>query len=182
MKNKFNFIILVSLGIISCNLETKKIDQKSDSTKNVSNKDLKVETQIIEEQTETFDTLLVNENIHLTIIKTPLNSSVNNEYTVDNVHHIDKYKDYSITLKADRNSEIIIDTIFKKESFSSFTDQGFLSEAVFHNYWFKGIKNGQMEFFGVISKPETDWTFSFNHYLDLNTKRFKLIEEPDNNE
>lgn len=74
---------------------------------------------------------------------------------------------------------MLLDTVFRKNQFLKYTDKDFLDIAIFHNYWFEGLDNGKLKFMGVISKPETDWTFAFDHIFNLNGKTMKLIKHPD---
>ena len=66
-----------------------------------------------------------------------------------------------------------------KNNFEKLAGKDFLKIAQFHNYSFNEIKNDTIELFGIISKPETDWSFVFNHYFDLNTKEFRIEEYND---
>lgn len=49
--------------------------------------------------------------------------------------------------------------------------------ANFHNYWFNKLDNDKIELFGVISNPETDWTFDFIHYFELFSKTLTFKQE-----
>ena len=69
--------------------------------------------------------------------------------------------------------------VFKKSDFTELTGEDFLKIADFHGYWFNKIENDTIELFGVISKPETDWSVAFYHFLDLKSMTFELQEHID---
>ena len=73
-----------------------------------------------------------------------------------------------------------MDTVFRKEQFSKYGDIGFMDKAIFHNYWFNKLDNDKIELFGVISKPETDWTIDFYHYFDLANRKLTFKQEINN--
>lgn len=184
MKNAILFSIL-ALTVLGCN---KKIDEKST---NVLNQDSSLNTtsstiseSFFPENKETikFDTLIASEHLHVTIIKTNLDSYVTCEYDDNGKKQIDKYRDAEIILTIKQNSQILLDTVFKKEQFSKYCDKGFMDIANFHNYWFNKIDNNRIELFGVISKPETDYTLDFYHYFDLTTKKLNFVEYAEDEE
>lgn len=69
-----------------------------------------------------------------------------------------------------------MDTTFRKNQFSKYADNGFMDIAIFHNYWFNKLDKDKIELFGVISKPETDYTLDFRHYFDLTNKKLTFVE------
>ena len=73
----------------------------------------------------------------------------------------------------------MIDTVFTKQTFAEFTGQEFLGISNFHGYWFNNVTDNTVELFGLISKPETDWTFAFYHYFDLKASKFTVMEYVD---
>ncbi|NQX81968.1 MAG: DUF4738 domain-containing protein [Flavobacteriaceae bacterium] len=123
-----------------------------------------------------YDTIISARNLRISIQNRFLDSFVTNEFESKGIKHIDKYRDSEKHLVIKSSNEILVDTIFKKNDFLEIAGQDFLKIADFHGYWFNGIKDDTIELFGVISKPETDWSFAFYHYFDLKTKTFKVEE------
>lgn len=169
-----------TLLLFACNSNTDKKSQdviSSDgSTISLTNK---TSERIFPETitSEIFDTLIVDRQLQITIMRTDLESFVTNEYEDNGKKLIDKYRDAEITLTIKLKSQILIDTVFRKEQFSKYTDKGFMDIANFHNYWFNKLDKDKIELFGVITKPETDWTFDFKHYFDLKTKKMTFEQE-----
>ena len=73
----------------------------------------------------------------------------------------------------------MVDTVFKKSNFTELTEEDFLKVSTFHRYWFNKIENDTIELFGVINKPETDWSVAFYHFLDLKSGTFETKEHID---
>lgn len=132
-----------------------------------------------EKETEEFDTIISAQNVEISIKSRTLDSYVTNEYEIEGIKHIDKYRGSEKHLFIKKSNEVLIDTIFKKSNFTEMTGEDFLKIADFHGYWFNKIENDTIELFGVISKPETDWSIAFYHYFDLKTKTFKIEEHID---
>lgn len=179
MINRILFSVITFL-LIACNSQTNKestISVSADSS-NVTLTNMKSERFIPETKgIEKFDTLIVDRQIQITITKTDLDSYVTNEYDDESRNQIDKYRDTEITLTIKQKSQTLLDTIFSKEQFSKYGDIGFMEFAIFHNYWFDKLDNNKIELFGVISKPETDWTIDFHHYFDLTSKTLSFEQE-----
>lgn len=121
-----------------------------------------------------FDTLLSEQKIQILLKKTYLESYVVDEYEINDTIYQDKYLDSKIHLNIRKDKIILIDTAFTKSTFSKFMDREFIEIARFHNYWFRNLTDSRLEFFGVISKPETDWSFAFSHYYDLKNTTFVI--------
>ena len=128
-------------------------------------------------ETVKFDTLITDKQLQITIIRTDLDSYVVNEYEDNGKTQIDKYRDAEIALIIKQKSQTLLDTVFRKEQFSKYSDKGFMDIAIFHNYWFTKLDKERLEFFGVISKPETDWTIDFHHYFDLTSRKLTFKQE-----
>ena len=184
MRN-FIFISLVTLLLLACNSKTGNkstiVETADSSTASLTN--------IISERffpenkaTEKFDTLIVNKQLQVTIIRTDLDSYVVNEYEDNGKKKIDKYRDAEIALTIKQNSQTLLDTVFRKEQFSKYGDKGFMDIAIFHNYWFNKLDKDRIELLGVISKPETDWTIDFHHYFDLTSKIMTFKQEMNDEE
>ncbi len=179
MKNCILISILTLLHF-SCNsrtdkktIEVDRVDSSTVSLAHIKSERLFPETKT----TEKFDTLIADKQLQITIIRTDLDNYVLHEYEENGKKQIDKYRDAKILLTIKQNSKTLLDTVFRKEHFSKYGDKGFMGIAVFHNYWFKKTGKDKIEFFGVISEPETDWTFDFHHYFDLKTRKFLLKKE-----
>jgi hypothetical protein len=110
-----------------------------------------------------FDTLIVDKNLEISITKSYLDSFVTNEFENEGKKQVEKYRDAEISLKIKQNNKILLDTLFRKENFNNYINKNFQNIAVFHGYWLDGIDNEKIQFFGTISKPETDWAFDFHH-------------------
>lgn len=129
-----------------------------------------------EKETLEFDTLVSAENIEILIKSRSLDSYVTNEFEIEGIKHFDKYRDSEKHLIIKKSNKVVIDTVFKKSDFTELTGEDFLKIANFHGYWFNKIGNDTIELFGVISKPETDWSVAFYHFLDLKSMTFELRE------
>lgn len=132
-----------------------------------------------EKETVELDTIISGRSLKISIQSKSLDSYVTNEFEIEGIKHIDKYRDSEKHLLIKKANEILIDTVFKKSDFIELTGPEFLKIADFHGYWFNKIENDTIELFGVISKPETDWSVAFYHYLDLKTKIFETKEHID---
>jgi hypothetical protein len=131
---------------------------------------------------EKFDTILADRQIQIIITKTDLDSYVKNEYDDDGRKQIDKYRDAEIALIIKQNSQTLIDTVFRKNQFSKYADNGFMDIAIFHNYWFNKLNKNKIELFGVINEPETDYSLAFYHYFDLTNGTLHFVEYIDEEE
>ena len=151
------------------------------TTDNVINDSKRVVERYLpeEKQITKFDTIISNKNLKISISSSHLDSYVTNEYESEGIKYIDKYRDSEKHLIIELSNEVIIDTLFKKDDFVEYAGQDFLKIADFHGYWFNKIENETIELFGVLSKPETDWSFAFYHYLNLKSKKFKIKEDLD---
>ncbi|OXA79100.1 protein of unknown function [Flavobacterium aquidurense] len=178
-KNIVRLILLISL--ISCSDRNSKLTAEKENVDQTHSNKTKTAERFFPEniETETHDTIL-DGNFKIAITKTSLKSFVINAFLEMNIKHIDKYRDNEIHLKITQKSEVILDTLFRKELFKNQIDQSFIKTANFHNYWFEKSENGKLIFMGTICKPETDICFDFNHYYDIKTKSFEIKKmEPD---
>ena len=179
MRNCIKFLIFTLL-LFACNSNT---DKKSINVKSSDGSTTSLTNTISErffpesKSTEKFDTLIADKQLQITIMRTDLDSYVTNEYEDNGKKQIDKYRDAEIALIIKQKSEILIDTVFRKEQFSKYADKGFMDIANFHNYWFNKLDKDKIELYGVITKPETDWTIDFKHYFDLKTKKLTFEQE-----
>ena len=189
---RISLLILISfLFVLSCKSES-KTDLSNSSKDTIEEGKLKspVNPKIKDSIIEKFfpdtkdpiknDTLIQNRGIQISIVQIPLDSYVVNEFNSDGIKNIHKYRDFENHLIIEKNSVTLIDTIFRKENFLENTGQEFQEISVFHGYWFREIKDNQIELFGMLSKPETDYSFGFQHFFDMTSGEFKIkpsIEE-----
>ena len=190
-------IILIGVILVSCGQNKK--DEKSINKVNSQNESLETKTDSIsktdfetnnsdriieryfpeEKETTSYDTIVSDSNLKILITNSFLDSYVINEFESEGRKYVDKYRDSEKHLTIELSNVVIIDTILRKDDFSEYAGQDFLEIANFHGYWFNKIENDTIELFGVINKPETDWSFAFYHYLDLNSGKFKIKEHID---
>jgi hypothetical protein len=179
MRNNI-IISILTLLLFACNSNTNKksseVETADSSTIFLTN--IKSERFFPETKaTEKFDTLIADKQFQITIIRTDLDSYVINEYEDNGKKQIDKYRDAEIALTIKQKTQTLLDTVFRKEQFSKYGEKGFMDIAIFHNYWFNKLNNDKIELFGVISKPETDWTIDFHHYFDLKNRKLNFKQE-----
>lgn len=177
---QINYILIsiLTLLLLACDSKTNKklteveiANSTTDTSANIKSERFFPENK----ETVKFDTLIADKQLQVTIIKTDLDSYVTNEYN-DN-GQIDKYRDAEITLEIKQRSQTLLDTVFRKDQFFKYVDKGFINIAIFNNYWFNKIDEDRIELFGVIGKPETDWSIEFYHYFDLTTKKLIFKQE-----
>ena len=70
-----------------------------------------------EKETVEFDTIVSAQNIEISIKSRYLDSYVINEFEIEGVKHIDKYRDSEKHLLILKSNEVVIDTVFKKNDF-----------------------------------------------------------------
>lgn len=177
MINRILFSVFTFL-LIACNSQTNKestISVLADSS-NVTLTNKKSERFIPETKgIEKFDTLIVDGQIQITITKTYLDSYVTNEYVSKDRKLNDKYRDKEVELTIIQNSQILLDTIFRKEQFSKYAFKGFMDIAIFQNYKFVKLDKDKIELSGDVSKPESNYVLAFNHYFNLRNKSLKFV-------
>jgi len=169
---------LVITGLISCSKTTKETDSNA-SIESGDSKTEVIEKFVLDDNKVAFDTIVESLGLQIIINEKTLDTYVINEYTIDNVKHVDKYRDIERQLKILKENEILVDTFLRKETFGADLDKEFLNISNFHGYWINKIQADTIEFFGVISKPETDWSYAFFHYFDTKTKTFVIKEHID---
>ena len=188
---KYFIQALSFLIVIGCNQKPKQpeIQEEVNTFSQSVNLDTMIQNHEVHEKTEIIeryfpekitsdqtDTLLFKQNLSITITKTSKDTYVRNEYEVEGINHIDKYRDFNYHIVITETDEVLVDTVFVKENFLEYTGQEFLDIAKFHGYWFNKIEGNIIELFGVINKPETDWSFAFYHNYNLTTRKFELVE------
>lgn len=184
MRNNILILILTFL-LFACNSKTEKkatIIRTADSSEVtlINNKSEKFIPET--KETEKFDTIIAERKIQITIKRTDLDTFVINEYEENGNKQIDKYRDAQISLTIKQNSQILLDTTFIKKQFSKYADKGFMDIAIFHNYWFNKLDKNKIELFGVITKPETDYTIDFYHYFDLTNRKLTFVQKTEEDE
>lgn len=175
------FLIILFLSIIPC---SKKQSEELPIFTNL--KDTVLNIQEIRKsdlnKSEKFDTLLSNQQLHISIKKSKSNTHVISEYFDENIAKAFlKYDNNEISVVIKHKSKVVLDTIFKKENFLEILDQNFFNVAVLYEYQFSKIANDSIVFYGSIQKPDPDWIVRFNHHYDLKTNTFS-IEELDEDE
>ena len=170
---KTTFILpLLLIAILSC---SKKQEEKIEVFNKpiISNENSTDRFFPKEKKVEKFDTLIIDKNLEISITKSYLDSFVTNEFENEGKKQVDKYRDAEISLKIKQDNKILLDTLFRKENFNNYIEENFQKIAVFHDYWLDGIDNEKIQFFGTISKPETDWAFDFRHNFYFKNKSLK---------
>ena len=176
------FLTILFLSIISC---SKKQSEELPIFTNLKDTVLNVQEIRKSElnKSEKFDTLLSNQQLHISIKKSKSNTHVISEYfDENNAKAFLKYDNNEISVIIKHKSKVVLDTIFKKENFLEILDQDFFNVAVLYEYQFSKIANDRIVFYGSIQKPDTDWIVQFNHHYDLKTNTFsieELVEEED---
>ena len=196
MKRQF-LILIMSIIFFSCSEQKKEKEEVKKQPESIETSNEIIDTLTIsksknlnyknvierffpeENETVKFDTIVSALNLKISIQSTTLDSYVTNEFEIEGVKHIDKYRDSEKHLIIKKSNEVVIDTVFKKSDFIELTGEDFLKIADFHGYWFNKIENDTIELFGVLSKPETDWSVAFYHFLDLKSMTFELQEHID---
>ena len=188
---KYFIQALAFLIVVGCNPKPKKpeIQEEIESFSQTVRLDTTIQNPEVQEKTgiieryfpekivsDLTDTLLLERNLSISITKTSMDSYVINEYEFEGIGHIDKYRDFNYHIVITETEEVLIDTVFIKENYLEYTSQEFLDIAKFHGYWFNKIEGDSIELFGVINKPETDWSFAFYHNYNLTTGKFELVE------
>ncbi len=181
-------ILIPLLSLLSCKSEQKSNTITSDS-KVVDEKKVNIKEQTKNDTLERFfpsekeiiknDTLIQMRNIEIEITRNSLDSYIVNEFDSDGIKNIQKYRDFENHLLIKKDSKVLIDTILKKENFIENTGKEFQYISIFHGYWFNEIKDNRIELFGMISKPETDYSFAFQHFFDINTGEFEIKKSID---
>ena len=176
---KTTFILpLLLIAILSC---SKKQEEKIEVFNKpiISNENSTDRFFPKEKKVEKFDTLIIDKNLEISITKSYLDSFVTNEFENEGKKQVDKYRDAEISLKIKQDNKILLDTLFRKENFNNYIEENFQKIAVFHDYWLDGIDNEKIQFFGTISKPETDWAFDFrnNFYFKDKSLKTEMLEE-----
>ena len=169
-----NLLPIIFLTILSCSKRKEVFNKPLITNENSTDRFFPKEKTV-----EKFDTLIVDKNLEISITKSYSDSFVTNEFENEGKKQVDKYRDAEISLKIKQDNKILLDTLFKKENFNNYIDKNFQKIAVFHGYWLNGIDNEKIQFFGTISKPETDWAFDFHHNFYFKNKSLKteIIEE-----
>ena len=131
---------------------------------------------------QTKDTL-IHESWVLSVRSKALGTYVTQEFEDEEEIRAYHYRNFSYKVTLKRENEAMLDTVLYKEAFKSLLDPAFLDSAIFRNYSFEryDLKARQLYFFGIITKPDTDWTWAFYHIYSLESNDF-VIEEYENGE
>ena len=169
-----NLLPIIFLTILSCSKRKEVFNKPIITSENPTDRFFPKAKTV-----EKFDTLIVDKNLEISITKSYLDSFVTNEFENEGKKQVEKYRDAEISLKIKQDNKILLDTLFRKENFNNYINKNFQNIAVFHGYWLDGIDNEKIQFFGTISKPETDWAFDFHHnfYFKDKTLKTEMLEE-----
>lgn len=123
------------------------------------------------------DTILKHHRIKISTIDTK--DYVTIQYSSEDKYFVDRYFDKQFKLSISNRGENIVDTIIKKSSFEILLNEDFYQQANFHGYWFREFRKDTLTFFGVIGKPETDWSYAFYHHyiIPIDTLIIEEYEE-----
>ena len=170
----FKLLPIIFLTILSCSKRKEVFKKPIITSENPTDRFFPKEKTV-----EKFDTLIIDKNLEISITKSYLNSFVTNEFEIEGKKQVDKYRDAEISLKIKQDNKILLDTLFRKENFNNYIDKDFQNIAVFYGYRLDGIDNEKIQFFGTISKPETDWAFDFQHNFYFKNKSLKteIVEQ-----
>ncbi len=170
--NKYITILLLGFSVIACNQKT------NESTEVLAEENNSLVNFIPEtKKSIQMDTVLTDLNLTISITQTPTDTYLSQEYEIDSVMYTTNYRDLEQRLIIKKGDQILLDTTFTKQTFISYSSQELVSEAIFSWYSFTQSNENKLEFFGAISKPETDEAFAFNHFYDLNTGAFEVQEQ-----
>ena len=122
------------------------------------------------------DTLIKKLDLKISITEKSLNTFVMDTFTSEGVKYFDKYRDTEFLLLIQKGNLKILDTTFKKDNFVNLAGKELIEYGNFTNYQLNNISETEIEFFGVINEPETDWSFPFYHKYDLKRNEFKIKE------
>lgn len=179
MRN-FLLIHLLILFVFACNSNTDKKSTTVETADSLAVSSTNVPSERFfpaSKTAETFDTLIADKPIQISIIRRYLDSYVVNEYEANGKKQMNKYRDAEIALTIKQKAQTLIDTVFRKEQFLQYSKQDFMDIAIFHNYWFNKLDKDKIELLGVISKPETDMAIDFHHSFDLKRKKLTCKQE-----
>tara|TARA_R100000935_G_scaffold55744_1_gene86118 strand:+ start:48 stop:587 length:540 start_codon:yes stop_codon:yes gene_type:complete len=122
------------------------------------------------------DTLIENLDLKISVTEKSLNTYVIDTFTSEGVKYIDKYRDTEFLLLIQKGKLKILDTSFKKDNFIDLAGKELIEYGNFTTYQLNNISESEIEFFGVINEPETDWSFPFYHKYDLKKNEFEIKE------
>ena len=125
--------------------------------------------------TESQDTLLADSGVKVSISKTALETFVEQEFEDESGINKIKYRDFKYRLTIHLQNEMLIDTTFQKQTFADSLGTDFMDIAVFHGYFFDEVTANESVFTAVVGQPETSWVYAFNHFVDLKTKKFRIV-------
>lgn len=168
----FSLLLIVILGLTSCNTET-------GNTRNSQNSSTKFDTitrffpekyEIIREDT------IIDKSTGLRVVierEVLMNQFVTLTYEIDSLQIAkDNYRDYASTIMLYHHDTLICKQTFTKSDFPQIGDEDFLKKSTTHNTWLESFDaaNGIIKFSHVISAPETDWAYDFTITFSDNCK------------
>ena len=176
-------LILIATGLASCAKTTKQseISSSTDAAETVDTK-VRIDTVVIEKYVPADntvnikDTVFQTSGIRITLTEKTLDTYVTSEHSDNHLKYVGKYRDIERNLTIVKDDEVLVDTLLTKESFAGILNKEFIDIANFYRYSTGKVDTDKIEFFGLIGKPETDWSFAFYHYFDLTTRKFEIKE------
>lgn len=122
------------------------------------------------------DTLIKKYNIEISIIEKSLNSNVTDTFVSRGIKYIDHYRDTQFSISVKKGELTVLDTLFQKENFENLAGEELIEQGNFISYQLNKITDSEVEFFGMINKPETDWSFPFYHQFNFKNDKLEIVE------
>jgi hypothetical protein len=178
-------VIILSIVVASCKSETSKSSNRPGEKSNAAEEQVIDSSQMLnvieryfprEHEVTTFDTIVSDKDVRIRIVRSSIETYVLNEFSSRVDHYKDKYRDNKILLEVKNKDSIILDTMFLKMQFLDMTNQEFMNESIYHNFWFEETTEDLAIFHGSISKLETDWALDLWYELNISTGDLELTK------
>ena len=187
-------ILIFAYLLVSCNSHKGKASNTvkstdSSTTKGINPKPKPVEetddpiwietnkkSEVLSSETkgpEKVEVTIPERQLKITIIKSYLNSYVQKKYSETTY----KYRDVQMSLTIKQNSQILLDTIFRKEDFAKYLGKEYIEGSIFEKYIFlyRGLEQNKVEILGKIDPKRNPEKVLFSHYFDLADKTLKFV-------
>ncbi|WP_157687295.1 hypothetical protein [Pedobacter psychrophilus] len=163
--------------LISCNSQVddkrlNKIDATDSPTVLYTNN----KSELLYSETESpekLEHILANRRLKITLVKSYLNSYITHDYS----HGTDKYRDVQFALIIKQNSQILLDTILRKEDFVRYVGKECVLKSTLDQYFYV-IDNdfpNKIEFLGKLDTRSSKSVF-FKHLFDLKNYKFEFVK------
>ena len=124
---------------------------------------------------ETTEKIIPEKQLKIKIVKSYLDTYVTDDPLLKTISN---YRDVQVRLTIKQYSQVLIDTILKKEQFSKFVEH--IDKSLFQVYQFDELYKNRIRFIGMIGLDQLASEFKFLHYFDLEDKKLKFdVEESD---